>query len=244
MRNNKLKIVLFFVFLGVVAMSLSLLSQKQDTRRDAYFAETKFYLTLNKDKDELKQNDEFLAVLNIDSDVKVHGFQTMVCYDKNIELQTGKTEDQIVPIISAGFESEPIIFFEKEIDGKSCIKFAVQGDIDKKTWKSTAMVANIKFKVTGEEGKGKIEIVKEKTVLVGPNSTKSLDHMIEISNDDNYLAYTIVKDEEPPVVSGDGLRFYYAFDGVIKDNSDCGLTWPVNIMVVDKNRKKVLIKNY
>jgi hypothetical protein len=238
MTNNKLKLVVFFLLLGVLAVSLSLVMQRQDTRRDAYFSTTEFNVMI--DEEEVKQGDELIASLKINSQTKIHAFQTTVCYDKNIEF------DKIVPYVAVGFKSQPVFLLEKEIANRSCIKFAVQGDTENQyKWSKNSVVASIYFKVVEEEGEGKIDIVNDETMLVGPDSNKLADHMVKIDNEDSFVSYKIVKDEEePPKVLGDGLRFYYAFDGVIKDNSKCGMDWPIDIMVVDKEGNKFIVDNY
>jgi hypothetical protein len=238
MTNNKLKLLVFFLLLGGVALSLSLLMQRQDTRRDAYFSKTEFNVMI--DEEEVKKDDELVASLKVNSQTRIHGLQTIVCYDKNIKFNKINIHSAV------GFKSVPLFIVEKEIANRPCLKFAIQGDIENdEKWSKDSVVASIYFNVVEEEGEGKINIVNDETMLVGPDSNKLADHMVEIDNDDSFVAYEIIKDEEePPKVLGDGLRFYYAFDGVIKDNSKCGMKLPIDVMVVDKEGNKFKVDNY
>lgn len=240
MKKNKSTLLIMFLLLIAILFSIQLISQRQETRRDAYFSTSKLSLSL--DKTDLKKNDDFLFVINAEAQTKVHGFQTMICYDKNIELREGKVEDQIVPETSAGFVGKSILTIKKEINGKNCVKFAFNSeynDDSKGKWTNNPRIVSLKFKAINS-GEGKISIVDDETMMVGPDSSVVADHMIKIDYASKELSYKI----EEPKVLGDGLRFYYAFDGVIKDNSKCGINWPIEIIVIDKSGKRVSVKDY
>jgi hypothetical protein len=240
MKKNKSTLLIMFLLLVAILFSIQLISQRQETRRDAYFSTSKLSLSL--DETDLEKNDDFLFVINAEAQTKVHGFQTMICYDKNIELREGKVEDQIVPDTSAGFVGKSILTIKKEINGKNCVKFAFNSeynDDSKGKWTDNPRIVSLKFRAVNS-GEGKISIVEDETMMVGPDSSVVADHMIKIDYTNKELSYKI----EEPKVLGDGLRFYYAFDGVIKDNSKCAMNWPVEIIVMDKNGKRVTVKDY
>lgn len=231
------KTTILITILLVVAMvgALALVSQKQETRRGAAFANTTLSVLPN-EKITKAVGDDLTAQVwfQTDGDAKVDGVQALVCYGD--ELTISET-DGAVANTEAGFDSDPIIKIKEETDNDNqhCVTVVATSKKSASSLTTTAKALTLTFSAV-KAGSGNITINKEKSMVTGDNTASATDKIITITS----VAGTTYEITGETVTGDEPILNYEVSFGYVKAVSGkCVVNWPMQIIVLSNGESKV-----
>lgn len=185
MKNEKIKTVLFIVFLLVaLVMGLILVRQNQETRRGAYFAETTMFLLPTEMTAAVGENLSVQVWVNTANDAKVDGIQTDLCYQADyitpVASSDGDVSDAVVPNSENGFNQVPLALVVGDTD--KCIRFAITSNKQASSLKSGMVsVGTVVFKAVAQ-GSGDLSLKLDKSTVTGDNPSGGMDTYIKVTS--------------------------------------------------------------
>lgn len=169
MKNKSINIIFGILMIAALIGGVMLAGQNQNTQRGAYFAGTKMLITPDEITGKVGSNLVAQLFLDTESGAKLSAVDTVVCYDKGLELDADKPEDQV--ILNTDALKDLVDVTLESVGDKPCVRIvALAGATMKPANLKSGMVrvANIRFKAT-EEAEGNISILANKTKVGGYN---------------------------------------------------------------------------
>jgi len=232
------------VLLIALAGAVILAGKSQDSRKSAYFAGSRLFLS--PDTKSLTTNQTFPVQLWVETvnvpgtseKAKVDGVSTYVCYD-NRKLAIGNTAGVLNTTTNVFNEVQKVSVAGGTYSSgiNECLNLAVTSNKAVAELSSgTVYVAKLEFKAIGSGTSGTIIIDKDKSVVSG--YSESADQTMSIS-DASGLTYTIAGGSGPtntPPVSGTWpvLKYLISYRNVVSGNM-CATGWPVVITALAPN---------
>jgi hypothetical protein len=211
MKNKSINIIFGILMIAALIGGVMLASQNQETRRGAYFAGTK--MLIMPENITAKTGSNLVAQLFLDTEngAKLSALDTYVCYDKGLELNADKPENQIV--LNTDALKDLVDVTLENVGDKPCVRIvALAGATMKPDSLKSGMIRilNIRFKAT-EVADGKITILADKTKVGGYNPAAGAT--------DNSLKVGTVSSADYSVTSGGTIGC--SSDSDCADNEHC-----------------------
>ena len=232
------KTAILMTILLVVAMvgALALVTQNQETRRGAAFANTTLFLLPN-EKIVKKVGDEVRVQtwFQTENGAKVDGVQANVCYGNQLSLDP---DSGVIPNAanSEGFNGTPVVVIKPNTSiGESCVTVVVTSIKPEFNLPSTGVAFTLNFTAISA-GSGSITINKDKSQVTGDNSASATDKVITVTSVEG-TTYEITGE----TATGDEpiLNYEVAFGGVDPANAKCAVNWPMQMIVLSNGESKV-----
>jgi hypothetical protein len=228
------KTTILMTILLVVAMvgALALVTQNQETRRGAAFANTTLSV-LPSEKITKAVGDVLSAQVwfQTESGAKVDGVQTIVCYGDELSLSetSGATANT-----EAGFDADPIIVVKDAGDNQSCATIVATSKKSASSLTTTAKALTINFTAV-KAGSGNITINKDKSMVTGDNSASATDKIITVTSVAG-TTYEITGE----TVTGDEpiLNYKVAYSNVNAGDASCVVNWPLQVIILGGGESK------
>lgn len=226
---KKTTIPLIILLIVALIGGLMLVSQNQDTRKSASFANTK--LMLLPSEKIIKKVGEIVPVkvhYLTESGARVDGVQTVVCFGKELTLNP---DTGVVVNTENGFESTPIVQVND-----NCVTLVATSKKVADKLKTTGEVFALNFMAVSE-GEGPITITQTKSMVTGDNPASPTDKEIAITSVED-TSYQIVGNG---IITGDEpiLNYKVSFGYVDANGDKCVVDWPMEIMVLANGESKV-----
>jgi hypothetical protein len=191
--NKKVKsLILIPILLGVLALTLTLVRQRQETRRGAAGFATATVL-LNPESVEVKKGQTFDVDVMLNTEATVSATSLIVCYDNKLSLES---EDDLISWSSEGGKKLLVGLIDRESqNGLICKEIVLTGNTtDDNLPIGFFKLLNIKMKAIAE-GEAKFELIKNDSVLVGVNN-ESENKTVDMEGDGTVVNVEVMPEED------------------------------------------------
>jgi hypothetical protein len=191
--NKKVKsLILIPILLGILALTLTVARQRQETRRGAagFAAAT---VLLNPESIEVRKGNTFDVDVMLNTEATVSASSLVICYDDKLSLQS---EDDLIPWSSESGKKLLVTLIDKgNQNGLSCKEIVLTGNTTEENLPTGFFkLLNIKMKAM-TEGEAKLELVKTDSVLVGVNPNSD-NKAIDIEGDGMVVNVEVIPEED------------------------------------------------
>jgi hypothetical protein len=225
------KILTIILLIVALIGGLALVSQNQEMRKGATFANTTLML-LPSEKITKNIGDEVSVKVyfQTESGAKVDGVQTVLCYGNELSLNA---DTGVVANTDNGFEASPIVSIKDSGIGK-CATIVATSKKAADQLKTAGEVFAIKF-VAASAGNGNLTLDQTKSMVTGDNPASTTDKEIAVTGVTN-TTYQInggATGNEPV------LNYKVSFGNVKAGDAKCVVDWPLQIIVLSGGESKV-----